>query len=132
MKTLFTKNEIESKTSELEEEIQMLNDEPKDGIVKRMIQNRKDKIAFLKKQELIFQNDSNLLNLKDETFQANDFEHSLIFLTARFKNGFFLGFWSHSPWGTCSNQEKGWAIINPEILEVIDFCETKSMGNPSG
>lgn len=55
----------------------------------------------------------------------------LFFLTNVFKDGSFLGFWSHSPWGTCHDKEQGWCILSPE-LEILDTCETLTDGQPAG
>jgi len=53
------------------------------------------------------------------------------FLTNVFKDGSLLGFWSHSPWGYCKDQEKGWVVFNKE-LEMISYCETVSQGRSAG
>jgi hypothetical protein len=125
---LFTKDEVESKIFELEYEIEMFR---QDGDTRR-VQNRESKVQQLQEQKTVFTGDGGILNLEDATFGAYEFEHNLIFLQARFKNGFFLGFWSHSPWGTSHDQEQGWAVINPHTLEVVDYCETKCGGKSSG
>lgn len=62
---------------------------------------------------------------KDLAIKTND--DQLIFLTNIFKDGCFLGFWSHSPWGRTTDGEKGWAVINSN-LDIIDSCETKTFG----
>lgn len=54
-----------------------------------------------------------------------------LFLTHVFKGGFILGFWSHSPWGTCNDQEQGWALLDSSFKEVTS-CETKTMGLSAG
>lgn len=55
-------------------------------------------------------------------------EDNLFFLTLKFKDGCLLGFYSHSPWGTTRDQERGWVVIDPKKKEVIDECETYSHG----
>ncbi len=124
---LFTKNEIESKVFDLENEIEMFR---QDGDARR-VHSRENKVQQLQEQKTVFTGDGAILNLEDATF-TSEFEHDLIFLQARFKNGFFLGFWSHSPWGTCHDQEQGYAVVNPETLEVVEYCETKCYGVSSG
>jgi hypothetical protein len=54
-------------------------------------------------------------------------EGELFFLTNVFKDGSFLGFWTHSPWGTCHDQEQGWAVFSKEIKMISSF-ETKTGG----
>lgn len=125
---LFTKSEIDSKIVGLEEEAEMSYE---DGDTRR-VQSIENKIKQLQNQETVFTTEGEVLNLEDVTFSSYEFEHNLIFLQARFKNGFFLGFWSHSPWGTCHDQEQGWAVINPQTLEVVDHCETKHYGVSTG
>lgn len=125
---LFTKDEIESKIFDLEDEIKMFL---QDGNTLR-VQSIENKVKQLQEQKTVFTGDGGILNLEDATFGAYEFEHDLIFLQARFKNGFFLGFWSHSPWGTCHDKEQGWAVINPQTLEVVDYCETKCSGASGG
>lgn len=56
----------------------------------------------------------------------------MVFLTHIFKDGCLLGFWSHSPWGTCTNQETGWAVLDPNATRVLDKCEIKSFGMSAG
>lgn len=122
---LFTKNEIESKVFELESDIKFYQE---NGNTKKA-NSIQSVINKLLKQNIVFKNDESTLDLNNSTFYTKEFEHSLIFLQARFDNGFFIGFWSHSPWGTTHDQEQGWAIINPETLGIIDYCETKYLGN---
>lgn len=55
----------------------------------------------------------------------------LFFLTNIFKDGSFLGFWTHSPCSTCHDQEQGWAVFSPK-LEMLSSCETKTSGRPAG
>lgn len=55
----------------------------------------------------------------------------VLFMTHIFSDGNMLGFWSHSPWGTCHDQEVGWAVVN-ENLEVIDSCATLDNGYRMG
>lgn len=69
------------------------------------------------------------LDMKELTFSDED---SLIFLTNVFRNGFVLGFWSCSPWGNVRNQERGWALIDTEKMEVVDMCQTLADGQPAG
>lgn len=59
---------------------------------------------------------------------ASDKDH-LYFLTLRFKDECLLGFYSHSPWGTTRDQERGWVVIDPKTKEVIDECETYYFGS---
>jgi hypothetical protein len=125
---LFTKNEIESKVFELEDEIEMFR---QDGDARR-VHSRENKVQQLQEQKTVFTGNVEILNLEDATFVNSEFEHNLIFLQARFKNGFFLGFWSHSPCGTCHDREQGWAVINPHTLEVVDYCETRCSGMSTG
>lgn len=58
-------------------------------------------------------------------------DKELFFLTNIFTDGSFLGFWSHSPWGLCRDQEQGWVVLSPE-LEVLDTCETRTSGRSAG
>ena len=51
----------------------------------------------------------------------------IFFLTNVFKDGSFLGFWSHSPWGRVHDMEQGWAIFSPD-LELLDSFTTKTLG----
>lgn len=135
LKILLTQIEIEDAVFELEERIGelegFLEECPKDKVAKKMVKRRKDKLKELNKQELLIEVGGKKLDLNDQTFyDTNTGLH--IFLTARFKTGHFLGFWSHSPWGTCQDQEKGWVVINPETLEITDMHETRSMGMSMG
>ena len=68
------------------------------------------------------------INKKENT--ASD-EDNLYFLTLKFKDGCLLGFYSHSPWGSTRDQERGWVVIDPKKKEVIDECETYYCG-PTG
>lgn len=139
---LFTEAEIETQLELLEEEIEDLEahkkiDPSKNiklpmGTLNRMITSRKDKEKSLANQNLIIERDNNTLDLKELTFSECSGVHGLIFLTGRLATGHFIGFWSHSPWSTTENQEKGWAIIDPEKMEIIDTCETRSSGNWCG
>lgn len=69
-------------------------------------------------------------------FVSSDLTHSegkggdIIFLTHVFKDGFLLGFWSHSPWGRVNNMEKGWAVINLDG-KIEDMCATVTNGEPA-
>jgi len=56
-------------------------------------------------------------------------EDNLYFLTLKFKDRCLLGFYSHSPWGTTRDQERGWVVIDPKKKEVIDTCETCYFGS---
>lgn len=58
-------------------------------------------------------------------------DNELIFLTGIFKNGFVIGFWSHSPWGTTRDKEQGWVIISDK-MEVVSSCTTKTDGGTAG
>lgn len=51
------------------------------------------------------------------------------FLTHKFANGFYLGFFSDAPWGRQHNQERGWVIIDPVSNTIIDVCETYYWGS---
>lgn len=64
----------------------------------------------------------------DMTVRVNN---ETYFLTNVFKDGSFLGFWSHSPWGRSRNQEQGWVVLSPN-LEILDSCETRTSGMPAG
>ena len=46
-------------------------------------------------------------------------------LTGVFDNGYFLGFWSHSPWGTCHDREQGWVVVSKD-LKIVRKITTKS------
>lgn len=58
-------------------------------------------------------------------------QNGLYFLTGIFKNGYLLGFWSHSSWGNVHDQEQGWVILSPK-LDVVSSCETRTMGGSAG
>jgi len=70
--------------------------------------------------------------MKEYKVNASDYTAStsqgLIFLTAKFEDGHYLGFYSHSPWGRIHNQERGWAVVSPEG-EIVDMIETYSWGS---
>ncbi len=55
----------------------------------------------------------------------------LFFCTNVFKDGCFLAFWTHSPWGCVRDGEQGWAVFSPE-LEILTTCETRTMHQPAG
>lgn len=80
-----------------------------------------------KVQNLVLKTSPNI----DKDLAVTTNEDSLLFLTNIFKDGCFLGFWSHSPRGNCYDQEQGWAVINSE-LQILDSCETKTMGQNAG
>ena len=126
---LFTEEEIEDMIYQLEEEIEDIKSGDQDGVTKNMIQRRWNKIESLKGQNVIISKGDIILNLCDQTWTEKNCNNSLIFLTHRFKTGHFLGFWSHSPCSTTQDQEKGWAVIDPDTLKI---CETRSYGNWSG
>lgn len=73
--------------------------------------------------------DDKVLDMNELTFSDAGL---LIYLTGFFRNGNLIGFWSHSPWGTCHDQEQGWCIINSNTLEVVDMCESKTSGASTG
>lgn len=107
MKMLYTKGEIEKLQ---EDEAPLLKRKPE-----------------ILEQGLHFTNGDGILDLgEDPTFSCKGYQ--MIYLTEKFKNGFFLGFWTHSPWGGTTDQEKGWAIINPITLEVEEDIATRSGG----
>lgn len=57
--------------------------------------------------------------------------NEIIYLTNVFKDGFLLGFWSHSPWGHLHDQETGWILFDQDLV-AIEICETRTMGLPAG
>jgi len=123
---LFSEDEIHDLVFDLNDEIDdLLSDgySASSPIVKR----REDKINSLNNQKLSFENGKKHINLKDMTFVSDELS-GIIFIQSRFNNGHFLGFWSHSPWGTCNDQETGWVVFNPHTFEIIDQCETKHNG----
>ena len=68
--------------------------------------------------------------IKTDLTVSNKF--GLFFLTNVFRDGCLLGFWSHSPWGRCTDQEKGWVVLDRE-LNIVSECETKAFTNdPQG
>lgn len=145
----FTEIEVEMIIEELEEEIKELEEYIQKSVTakntydrvlsgKPHTNNRKEKLEEIKKQPLWLESkariDTNLpllhLDLKDKTFSDNStgMQSSLIFLTSRFKSGHFLGFWSGNPCSTTRDQDKGWAVVDPVTLKIIDECETCSGG----
>lgn len=70
------------------------------------------------------------LDMKGLMFSEHGGE--LLFLTKVFQDGMLLGFWSHSPWGTTRNKEEGWAIINPNTMEMVDHVCTLDSGTRTG
>lgn len=85
------------------------------GDLQKLCKPRKTKFAYLDDSLAIY-----VYNMK-----------TTIFLTNVFKDGCFLGFWSHSPWGRVQDQEQGWMVISPE-LKILDEFETRSMGESTG
>ena len=67
----------------------------------------------------------------DLTISIGGGSRSLFFLTSVFKDGSFLGFWSHSPCSHVRDQEQGWAVFSSE-LELLSECETRTSGLPAG
>ena len=57
--------------------------------------------------------------------------HKTLFLTHVFKDGSLLAFWSHSPWGTCNDQEQGTILLSSD-LEEIDSIATRMHGESQG
>lgn len=51
----------------------------------------------------------------------------IIYLTGVFKNGFVIGFWTQSPWGHTTDQDRGWAILDTN-LQIIDSCQSYDFG----
>lgn len=70
------------------------------------------------------------LDMEELTFSETKGE--LIFLTKVFKDGTLMGFWSHSPWGTCHDKEQGWALVNPETMTILDSFATLEDGVRQG
>lgn len=147
VKIFFTETEIDLMVEDLGDEIRDLEESGSaEGIIGKMINFRKKKIDKLKTQPLILSTKKMWKNSHGDKFPLCDLDlkelmftqrgtsstGSLIFLTGRFKTGHFLGFWSENPCSTTSDQDKGWAVINPETLEIVDECETRSMGFWSG
>ena len=56
---------------------------------------------------------------------------SLIFLTHVFKSGHIMGFYSHSPWGSCHDKEQGNLVIDPKG-NCVEIIETKIDGMKGG
>lgn len=55
-----------------------------------------------------------------------------LFLKGKFADGFLLAFWSHSPCGCVRDQEQGYALIDCDTQEIINQCETVTIGMPAG
>jgi len=55
----------------------------------------------------------------------------VFFLTHKHKDGHYMGFYSHSPWGNVRDQEQGWVVLSPE-LEEVGRIETRTSGICSG
>ena len=51
----------------------------------------------------------------------------LIFLTNKFKDGTYIGFWSTSPCGCIHNQDRGWAVVSSSG-ELLDSIHTYDHG----
>lgn len=111
-------------------------------IFRKMIEARKEKIRDLEAQPYFMESKLKVkteanrkipfskLDLKDLTFSENKGE--LLYLTGRYKNGLFLGFYTRSPWGTTKDREQGWGLIDPYELKVVDMCESKTDGRYTG
>ena len=144
-----TEDEVTKIIEKFEEEIEMYENEIKSGdqvsyikkIFKQMIDGRKERIKELKSDKFIFKSKKTVkaykgrtpfatLDLKGCTFSEEKSE--LFFLTGRYKNGFFLGFYSRDPWGTTRDREQGWGVIDPYKLELVESCESKSYGQYTG
>ena len=69
--------------------------------------------------------EKNKIKINLEDFTACDGE--LFFLTHRFKDGCFMGFWSGSPWGRVRNQSRGWVVFDPKE-GVVESCTTFEWG----
>lgn len=54
---------------------------------------------------------------------------SLYFVKGRFKDGMYLTFYSHSPWGCTQDQIRGWAVIDARKHKIIDEINTYYFGN---
>lgn len=137
-KILFTETEIEDQLENLGFEIEDLEatkkvDPSKEmrlplGTLNRMLTTRQEEVESLKEQALFFDDDDGAkLDMKELTFSTLG-RHNLFFITHRFKSGHFLGFWSHSPCSTTQNQERGWVVISPDNLKVVDKCTTAGLG----
>ena len=63
------------------------------------------------------------INKKDMTASEDS---NLYFITHMFKNGKFLAFYSHSPWGRIKDQERGWVVIDK--AGIIDSVSTYCFG----
>lgn len=87
---------------------------------------------MLKSKELYKGEPKVTINLSDCSFSENSGSVNgvmdLIFIVGRFQTGHFYGFWSCNPCGRTKNQDKGWAVIDPIRMEIIDYCETCSLG----
>jgi hypothetical protein len=55
----------------------------------------------------------------------------IVYLTNVFKNGYVMGWYSHSPWGCVHDREQGWCLFNEE-MQIIDEVASLSDGMTAG
>jgi len=70
------------------------------------------------------------IDWKDKTAYSKN--HVLYFFKGKYKDGYILAFYSHSPWGRCYDQKRGWVLIkveNRKVGIIVDEVASYSWGS---